>query len=149
MQHSGLSVILEDYFSLSPEKKHTEKVHCFFDGIQVVTDWKPLVDRLMRTEKCEVYITGSSAQMLSREVATQMRGRARPDRMLRLKIHREYFNAMLFRDIVERHDIAHPKAVKDLAQWLVNNTASLYSVNNLTGYLNSLGHKAPKSAVSD
>lgn len=31
---------------------------------------------MMRTEKCEVYITGSSAQMLSREIATQMRGRA-------------------------------------------------------------------------
>jgi hypothetical protein len=31
----------------------------------------------------------------------------------------------------------------------VDNTASLYSVNNLTGYLKSLGHKAPKSAVSN
>lgn len=32
---------------------------------------------------------------------------------------------------------------------LVDNTASLYSVNSLTGYLKSLGHKAPKSAVAD
>lgn len=199
LQHGGLSVILEAYFSLYPEKKHTEKIYCFFDEIQVVSDWEPFVDRLMRTEKCEVYITGSSAQMLSREIATQMRGRALSwemfpfsfpefldfkgierggalstkkrltvqkafddywetggfpevaglDRTLRLKIHQEYFNAMLFRDIVERHDIAHPKAVTDLAHWLVDNTASLYSVNNLTGYLKSLGHKAPKSAVSD
>jgi predicted AAA+ superfamily ATPase len=31
----------------------------------------------------------------------------------------------------------------------VDNTASLYSVNSLTGYLKSLGHKVPKSAVSD
>ena len=45
--------------------------------------------------------------------------------------------------------LSHPKAVTDLAHWLVDNTASLYSVNNLTGYLKSLGHKAPKSAVSD
>lgn len=30
----------------------------------------------MRTEQCEVYLTGSSAKMLSREIATQMRGRA-------------------------------------------------------------------------
>jgi hypothetical protein len=37
----------------------------------------------------------------------------------------------------------------DLAHWLVDNTASPYSVNSLTGYLQSLGHKAPKSAVSD
>jgi len=37
----------------------------------------------------------------------------------------------------------------DLAHWLVDNTASLYSANRLTGYLKSLGHRAPKSAVSD
>ena len=71
------------------------------------------------------------------------------DRALRIKIHQEYFNAMLFRDLVERHDIAHPKAVKDLAHWLVDNTAALYSINNLTGYLKSLGHNAPKSAIAD
>jgi hypothetical protein len=39
--------------------------------------------------------------------------------------------------------------VTDLAHRLVDNTASLYSVNSLTGYLKSLGHKVPKSAVSD
>jgi hypothetical protein len=70
-------------------------------------------------------------------------------RPLRIKIHQEYFHTILFRDLVERHDIAHPKAVTDLARWLVDNTASLYSVNSLTGYLKSLGHKAPKSAVAD
>ncbi|MCF8093090.1 MAG: DUF4143 domain-containing protein [Desulfotignum sp.] len=37
----------------------------------------------------------------------------------------------------------------DLAHWLVDNIASLYSINNLTGFLKSLGHKAPKSAVAD
>lgn len=199
LQHENLGVILEAYFSLYPEKKNTETVHCFFDEIQVVPGWESFVDRLMRTEKCEVHITGSSAQMLSREIATQMRGRALSwemfpfsfrefldykgiesngphstkkrltlqkafeeymecggfpevaglSRMLRIKIHQEYFNAMLFRDLVERHDIAHPKAVTDLAHWLIDNTGSLYSINNLTGYLKSLGHKAPKSAVSD
>lgn len=199
LQHDNLGVILEAYFSLYPEKKNAEKVYCFFDEIQVVPGWEPFVDRLMRMEKCEVYITGSSAQMLSREIATQMRGRALSwemfpfsfrefldykgiesdgplstkkrltvqkafeeywetggfpevaglNRMLRIKTHQEYFNAMLFRDLVERHDISHPKAVTDLAHWLVDNTGSLYSINNLTGYLKSLGHKAPKPAVSD
>jgi len=71
------------------------------------------------------------------------------DRHLRIKVHQEYFHAVLFRDLVERHDVSHPKAVTDLAHWLIDNTASLYSVNSLTGYLKSLGHKAPKSAVSD
>ncbi|MGK2907113.1 MAG: ATP-binding protein [Desulfuromonadales bacterium] len=199
LQHESLRVILEAYFSIYPEKKNAETIYCFFDEIQVVPGWEPFVDRLMRTEKCEVYITGSSAQMLSREIATQMRGRALSwemfpfsfrefldfkgiesdgpfstrkrltiqkafaeywetggfpevvglDRRLRLKTHQGYWGAMLFRDLVERHDISHPKAVTDLAHWLVDNTASLYSINNLTGYLKSLGHKAPKSAVSD
>lgn len=199
LQHEGLGVILEAYFSLYPEKKNTEKIYCFFDEIQVVSGWEPFIDRLLRTEICEVYITGSSAQMLSREIATQMRGRALSweifpfsfrefldlkgiesvepfttkkrlviqkafeeywqnggfpevaglSRQLRIKTHQEYFHAMLFRDLVERHDISHPRAITDLAHWLVDNSASLYSVNNLTGYLKSLGHKAPKMAVSD
>ena len=199
LQHEGLGVILEAYFSMYPEKKNTETIYCFFDEIQVVPGWEPFVDRLMRTEKCEVYLTGSSAQMLAKEMATQMRGRALPwelfpfsfrefldykgidgsgplstkkrltiqnafedywetggfpevlgfDRALRIKIHQEYWGAMLFRDLVERHDISHPKAVADLAHWLVDNSGSLYSINNLTGYLKSLGHKVPKSAVSD
>ncbi|MEI6639025.1 MAG: DUF4143 domain-containing protein [Chlorobium sp.] len=31
----------------------------------------------------------------------------------------------------------------------MDNTAALYSINNLTGYLKSLGHNAPKSAIAD
>jgi predicted AAA+ superfamily ATPase len=199
LRHDKLAVILEAYFSLYPEKKNSEKVYFFFDEIQIIDGWEPFIDRVMRTENSEVYITGSSAQMLSREIATQMRGRALAwelfpfsfhefldfkglsasgplstkkrflvqkafaeywqtggfpevagvSRSLRIKIHQEYFNAMLFRDLIERHDISHPRAVIDLTHRLVDNIASLYSINNLTGYLKSLGHKAPKSAVSE
>ena len=197
--HQKLNIILEAYYSLYPEKKGTEKIYCFFDEIQVINGWEPFVDRLMRTEKCQVYITGSSARMLSKEIATQMRGRALSweifpfsfqefldckgikvnktlstksrlhiqkafeeywqtggfpevvslEKNIRIKTHQEYFNTVLFRDLIERHDISHPKAVADLAHRLVDNTASLYSINNLTGYLKSLGHKVPKSAVSE
>ncbi len=199
LRHEDLGIIAEAYFSLYPEKKQVETVYCFFDEIQAVLGWEPFVDRLMRLEKCEVYITGSSARMLSREIATQMRGRALSwelfpfsfrefldykgieskgalsskkrlliqkafeeywetggfpevaglERHLRIKTHQEYFNAVLFRDLVERHDVSHPRAVSDLAHRLVDNTASLYSINALTGYLQSLHHKAPKTAVSD
>jgi len=199
MRQENLGLITEAYYSLYPEKKNTETVYCFFDEIQAVEAWEPFVDRLLRTEKCEVYLTGSSARMLSKEIATQMRGRALSwelfpfsfrefldykginntgalstkqrltirkafddywetggfpevagvEKHLRIKIHQEYFQAVLFRDLIERYDISHPKAVTDLAHWLIDNTASLYSVNKLTGYLKSLGHKAHSSAVSD
>lgn len=199
LRQNNLGLITEAYYSLYPEKKNAEIVYCFFDEIQAVPGWEPFVDRLMRTEKCEVYLTGSSAQMLSKEIATQMRGRALSwemfpfsfrefldwkgidsastlstkkrlvvqkafeeywdtggfpevaglSRDLQIKIHQEYFHAILFRDLVERHDVSHPKAVTDLAHWLADNTASMYSVNSLTRYLKSLGHKAPKSVVSN
>jgi predicted AAA+ superfamily ATPase len=199
LQRENLGAIVEAYYSLYPEKKNAEKVYCFFDEIQAAPGWEPFVDRLMRTEKCEVYLTGSSARMLSKEIATQMRGRAlswelfpfsfrefldgkgidgggplstkrrltiqkafaeywetggfpevvRLERSLRIKIHQEYYHAVLFRDLVERHDISHPRALTDLAHRLIDNTASLYSVNSLAGHLKSLGHKAPKAAVAD
>ena len=199
LKRGNLGLVLEAYYSLYPEKKNTETVYCFFDEIQAVEGWEPFVDRLMRTEKCQVYLTGSSAHMLSKEIATQMRGRALSwevfpfsfrefldskgidsagpfstkrrltiqkafdefwesggfpevvglDRRLRIKTHQEYLQAVLFRDLIERHDVSHPQAVTDLAHRLIDNTASLYSVNSLTGYLKSLGHKAPKSAVSN
>jgi predicted AAA+ superfamily ATPase len=199
LRQENLGLIAEAYYSIFPKKKNSETVYCFFDEIQSVPGWEPFVDRMMRTEKCEIYITGSSAKMLSKEIATQMRGRALSwemfpfsfrefldykgikqedslstkkrlivqkafeeywetggfpevlglSRQLRIKIHQEYFHTILFRDLVERHDISHPKAVTDLAHRLVDNTASLYSINSLTGYLKSLGHKVPKAAVSD
>ncbi|MFZ5572187.1 MAG: ATP-binding protein [Thermodesulfobacteriota bacterium] len=199
LRPDNLGLITEAYYSLYPEKKGTETVYCFFDEVQAVSGWEPFIDRLMCTEKCEIYLTGSSAKMLSKEIATQMRGRALAwemfpfsfrefldckeiesagalstkqrltvqkafgeywetggfpetvgrSRNLRIKIHQEYFHTLLFRDLIERHDISHPKALTDLAHRLVDNIASLYSVNSLTGYLKSLGHKAPKPAVSE
>lgn len=198
LQHQGLDAVIQAYYSLYPEKKNSETIYCFFDEIQAIAEWEPFVERLLRTEKCEVYITGSSAQLLSKEIATQMRGRALSweifpfsfrelldlrgfedpitfstkqrlllqksfaeywekggfpevtnlDRALRIKVHQEYFQAVMFKDIVERHDIPHPKAVIDLAHWLIDHAASLYTINSLTGYLKSLGHKVPKASVS-
>ena len=41
-----------------------------------VPGWEPFVRRLLDTEKVELILSGSSARLLSREVATSMRGRA-------------------------------------------------------------------------
>ena len=68
-------VIIETYFSLYPDKKGAEDIYCFFDEIQELSNWEPFVDRIMRMERCTVCITGSSVKLLSKEIATQMRGR--------------------------------------------------------------------------
>lgn len=197
LHHENLEQILEAYYSLFPEKKNTEKIYCFFDEIQVIDHWELFINRLLRAEECEVYITGSSAKMLSKEIATQMRGRslawemfpfsfyeflkfhkidstplstkqrllvnkyfemylisggfpevAAINQNLRIKIHQEYFNTILFRDLIERHDIKHPKAVIDLAQFLMHNVSSRHSIKSLYRYLKSLQYSISPSTIA-
>ena len=76
LKQGNLSLIVEAYYSLYPEKKGTEEIYCFFDEIQEAKNWEQFIDRILRTEKCSVYLSGSSAKLLSREIATQMRGRS-------------------------------------------------------------------------
>ena len=47
----------------------------FLDEIQVVAGWERLVRRLLDTRNGEVVVSGSSAALLSREIATSLRGR--------------------------------------------------------------------------
>jgi uncharacterized protein len=60
---------------LHPEKRDRQKVIFFLDEIQLVPGWEAFAGRLLDTEKVELFILGSSAKLLSREVATSMRGR--------------------------------------------------------------------------
>jgi predicted AAA+ superfamily ATPase len=75
LRNGKLHLAIDAYFALYPDKKN-QKIYCFFDELQECANWEPFVDRLLRTENAEVYITGSSAKLLSTEIATQMRGRA-------------------------------------------------------------------------
>jgi predicted AAA+ superfamily ATPase len=48
----------------------------FFDEIQLVSGWEMFVRRLLDEGEFEIYLSGSSAKLLSREIASSMRGRA-------------------------------------------------------------------------
>ncbi len=74
LELKDLSNLLDAYYELYPDKKN-EKVYFFFDEIQNVQNWEKFVRRLYDTEKCAVFITGSSAKLLSKEIATALRGR--------------------------------------------------------------------------
>lgn len=71
------------------------------------------------------------------------------DESLRVMIHQDYFKTMIFRDVVDRCDAIHPRAVRDAAYRLLNSSASLYSINAITGYLKSQGHKISKTFVGE
>ncbi|MBL1215816.1 MAG: hypothetical protein D8M61_20905 [Ignavibacteriae bacterium] len=68
--------LVEEYYRRFPGYRRQETVTWCFDEIQVVPGWERFVRRLLDTEKVEVFVSGSSAAHLSREIATAMRGRA-------------------------------------------------------------------------
>lgn len=76
MEVSDLSLVLEEFFKLHPGLRDNKLCTFFLDEIQVVPGWEGFARRLLDTEKIELFLSGSSARLLSREVATSMRGRA-------------------------------------------------------------------------
>ena len=76
MEAAQLHWVLEEYFLRFPQHRDRRKVTFYFDEIQVVPGWESFVRRLMDSEKVDVMVSGSSAKMLSREIATALRGRA-------------------------------------------------------------------------
>ena len=47
----------------------------FLDEIQTVPGWEAFARRMLDSSGCELFLSGSSAKLLSREIATSMRGR--------------------------------------------------------------------------
>lgn len=72
----GLSPMVEAFYRGQPELRAAQTVMWSFDEIQLVPGWERFVRRLLDTERVELFVTGSSAALLSREVATALRGRA-------------------------------------------------------------------------
>lgn len=70
-----LDDVVESFFSLNPSAK-TEGAFFFFDEIQEVPEWGAFMRRMVDTQNATIYLTGSSSQMLSTELASEFRGRA-------------------------------------------------------------------------
>ena len=69
-----LSDVVETFQGMVPSAK--EQAFFFFDEIQEVPDWGLFLRRMVDTQKVTMYATGSSSKMLSREIATEFRGRS-------------------------------------------------------------------------
>ena len=76
MQASDLDVLVDEYYRLHPAWRDQQRSTFFLDEIQLIPGWEMFVRRLLDSENIELFLSGSSAKLLSREVATQMRGRA-------------------------------------------------------------------------
>ena len=71
-----LNWLLDEHASQFPGLRDAGQMTVYFDEIQLVPGWEGLVRRLIDMGGIEVFVTGSSAKLLSREVATSLRGRA-------------------------------------------------------------------------
>jgi len=72
---SELDLILRAHEELYPEFAGQRK-YLFFDEVQNVPSWEPYIRRLHDTEDVRLFVTGSSSHLLSRELATGLRGRS-------------------------------------------------------------------------
>lgn len=159
------------------------KCWLFMDEVQNIAGWESWVRGRSETEEIKIFVTGSSSQMLSREIGTKLTGRhisfevfplsfaeflrfndlsvgteldyltkkatvrnlfmdymkyggfpevvlkqTTEDKELLLK---SYFEDLLYRDIVTRHEIRDVANLRNLAVYLLTNVAKLTSVNKL------------------
>lgn len=202
MTTQDLQWVVEEYFSLHPEHRDTRKTAFFLDEIQRIPGWESFVRRLLDTEKMDLFLSGSSAHLLSREVATSMRGRAvetlvhpfsfretlrhagvepeypwsRLPKAIRSAIEkrfraylvgggfpeaqgvaardrsvllRTYVDVAMLRDVIERHHVTNPTALRWLVRHLLGNPAASFSVQKFFDALKSQGLPVGKNTLHE
>lgn len=70
-----LRELLESFYQIYPEN-HDEVCYLFLDEIQNVENWSLVIRRFFDSKKVQIYLSGSSAKLLSKEIATELRGRS-------------------------------------------------------------------------
>jgi uncharacterized protein len=202
MDASDLDWIVEEYFRRHPEFRQGGRgaVTLCLDEIQVVDGWERVVRRLMDTERMDILLSGSSAKLLSREVATSLRGRALEtlvhpfsfrealrhadaepnapwtsfdagersalDAALRtycnvggfpeaqgiaasdrVSLLRSYVDVVVLRDVIERHAVSNPVALRWLQRQLLGTPAGSFSVQKLFNTMRSQGIQVGKDTL--
>ncbi len=75
LNEQKLAQFVDAFYTLYPQN-HDRKCFLFFDEIQNVTGWPTVIRRLHDTKNVEIFLTGSSAKLLSKEISTSLRGRS-------------------------------------------------------------------------
>jgi len=197
LNQERLDVILQAYMELYPEIE-MENVYLFFDEIQNVEGWEKFVRRVYDSVSQNIFITGSNSKLLSRDIATSLRGRtisyevfplsfaeylsfqdieidfystkslamihnrlekflhegAFPetvllDNRIREKILRDYYNVMIYKDLIERFSIKNVEALKFFLKRILASSTKLVSVNKIYNDLKSSGFKVGKNSLYD
>jgi len=174
----------------------------YLDEVHTIPGWEGLVRRLMDRGGIEVFVSGSSAKLLSREVATSLRGRAMEvlvhpfsfrealrhsgdepsgayarmtveqrvqlDHRLRKYLEeggfpeaqgahardraallRGYVDIVVLRDVIERHAVSNPLALRWIERQLLANPGGAFSVKKHYDTLRSQGVSVGKDTLHD
>jgi predicted AAA+ superfamily ATPase len=197
LNEQKLAKLAEAFYSLYPEN-HDRKCYLFFDEIQNVENWPIVIRRLHDTKNAEIFLTGSSAKLLSKEIATSLRGRSLPveiwpysfhefmraknvaiDRSLydaktqdklkqlfraylseggfpeiigyasdvKQKTLQEYLDVVIYRDIIERHNVKNPTLIKYMILSMIHNVGKPFAVNKFYNDLKSQGYQIGKDTL--
>lgn len=195
LSSEDLDLILQSYRELYPQLKLSD-CYFFFDEIQEVEGWEKFVARIYSSVSQHVFITGSNAKLLSKEIATALRGRTitfevyplsfiefvniispglnqyssadkatlvnlferfmhqggfpellKQEEDIKDKILQEYFNVMVFRDLIERYKISQTAILKYFCKRIIGASAGEFSVNKIYNELKSQGFKVSKDTL--
>ncbi|MCE2959921.1 MAG: ATP-binding protein [Akkermansiaceae bacterium] len=197
---TDLSSLLEMYYQRHPEFRDHTKITLLLDEIQLVPGWETFARRVLDTEKLCLFLSGSSASMLSREVHTSMRGRAMEtcvypfsfrealshrnllpnqewktlpksqrsviqkafltylaeggfpeaqgiDPRDRRPLLQSYVDVAVLRDIIERHGVSNPMALRWLQRHLLGNPCAPFSIQKFYDVLKSQGLPVSKDSL--
>lgn len=67
--------LIDQFYTLFPEN-HDHCCYLFFDEVQNVENWPLVVRRCFDTKNVQIFLTGSSSKLLSKEIASSLRGRS-------------------------------------------------------------------------
>ncbi|HEU4643250.1 MAG TPA: ATP-binding protein [Gemmatimonadaceae bacterium] len=200
MTAEDLGWLLEEHTRVIPSLQSGGKRTVYLDEVQLVPGWESLVRRLLDAGGTNVFISGSSAKLLGREVATSLRGRsmdvlvhpfsfrealrhanAEPtgawralapnqraaldaalrtylavggfpeaqgaDRRDRIPLLKGYIDVMLLRDVIERHEVTNPVALRWLQRHLLANPGGMFSISKIYADLKSQGISVAKDTL--
>lgn len=197
----NLKLIGEIHAAMYPDAVK-EKCWYFLDELQDVEGWELYARRLVDSNHVQLCLTGSSAKLLSSEVATQLRGRSLdveifplsfaefltfnglvksipqapfsaktagllrnamaryfdeggfPDIQgenlrIRNKLLQEYVNAVVYRDVIERHEISSTQALRYTLDYIIHNYARKISTRAVSGALRAMGISDNRERISE
>jgi predicted AAA+ superfamily ATPase len=112
LEQGLMNKLLEAFYRLAPEARSNE-AYMFLDEVQSVEGWARFARRVLDTENVRLFVTGSSAKLLSSEVATEFRGRGCTTELLPLSF-REF---LVFRGMIPPESVpgAHVRSTLEAA----------------------------------